>query len=105
MPLTGETPLSMCAAQPVPPSSAKLWGMLWQKPRLAYVLSPHFWLYDVSHGGIPSQLPLRSICSKRGFWLGASCGVLFIPETPLSTCAAEAPEWRNTQKPRPADAL
>ena len=57
MPLTGETPLSIRAAQPVPPFNAKLWGMLWQKPRLACVLSPHFQLYDAPYGGIPSPAP------------------------------------------------
>ena len=116
--LTGETPLSIRAAQHVPrnpaqptgakltfPSQRKVVGYVVAETPLSMCAVPAFLALRRLPRRDPHPAPPRSICSKRGFWLEAGCGVLFVPETPLSTCAAGAPGWRNTQKPRPADVL
>ena len=43
MPLTGETPFSIRAAQPVPPFQRKVVGYVVAETP---VQPPHFWLYD-----------------------------------------------------------
>ena len=99
MPLTGETPFSIRAAQPVPPSQRKVVGYVVAETQLSMCAVPAFLALRRLPRRDPRPSPPRSICPKRGFWLGVGCGVLFVPKTPLSTCAAEAPEWRNTQNP------
>ena len=81
MPLTGETPLSIRAAQSVPPSQRTVVGYVVAETP---VQPPHFWLYDVSPGGIPSQLPCVAYVLSGVSGLGRAVGCFLSPKPRLA---------------------